>query len=156
VYASYSSKSERLFSSANVAAASTLCSFSDRRVVRSSGRRLITVKCNLEKTVNETGACRRRDFRLQCSRVAAAEASPSRIEDLESRFGQAGLRLPEAAGCGISEMRLKEGSSARIVLQSALVTSYKSRMSRCPEWMHRGMEWMNRGMEWMELLGFGA
>lgn len=38
------------------------------------------------------------------------------------------MRLPEAAGYRISETRLKEGSSARIVLQSALVTSYKSRM----------------------------
>lgn len=38
------------------------------------------------------------------------------------------MRLPEAAGYRISEMRLKEGSSARIVLQSALATSYKSRM----------------------------
>jgi hypothetical protein len=48
---------------------------------------------------------------------------------IESRgFGQAGVRLLEAAGYRISEMRLKEGSSARIVLQSALVTSYKSRM----------------------------
>lgn len=85
MYASYSSRAQCFFSSAKVAAATTLSSFPDRRVVRSSGRRLITVQCNLEKTVNETGACRRRDFRLQCSRVAAAEASPSRIEgDLDT------------------------------------------------------------------------
>lgn len=34
----------------------------------------------------------------------------------------------EAAGYRIAEMKLTEGSSARIVLQSAFVASYKSRM----------------------------
>jgi len=56
------------------------------------------------------------------------EALPWSAKDLEERFGQAGVKFVEAAGYRIVEMRLNEGSSARIVLQSALVASYKSGM----------------------------
>lgn len=50
-------------------------------------------------------------------------------KDLEERFGQvAGVEFVDAARYSIVEMRLNEGSSCRVVLQSALVASYKSRM----------------------------
>jgi len=56
------------------------------------------------------------------------EALPWSVQEMEERFGQAGVKFVEAAGYKIVEMRLNEGSSARVVLQSALVASYKSGM----------------------------
>lgn len=124
---SCSSRAAPSLSSAKVAAGSHFRSFRERRV-RTSFRQS-AVLCNLESKLDNTGARKNRGLGLQCSPVAAAEAAPpSSVEDLERQFGQPGLKFVEAAGYRIVEMRLKEGSSARIELQSALVTSYKSRM----------------------------
>ena len=55
-------------------------------------------------------------------------------EEVALRFRAKGVKFVEVAGYRIVKMRLSEGSSARLVLQNALVSSYKSRM-----W-HGGLE----------------
>jgi hypothetical protein len=110
-----------------------LCALKDWRSWRVGSR------SELEKESGHIGLCarnerRRRSCGVHCSQAAAAEAFPCSVEDLEKRFGQAGVKFVEAAGYRIVEMRLHEGSRARVVVQSALVSSYKSRM-----W-HGGLE----------------
>lgn len=66
---------------------------------------------------------------LRCSsRVAEEASSPWSAKELEEKFGQEGVKFVEAAGYRIAEMKLTEGSSARILLQNAFVASYKSKM----------------------------
>lgn len=106
------------------------------------GRRMRQLhwECTLETKLGYTcGYARKERSIVHCSRAASAAAAAAaaaeeeevlrcNAKDLEARFGQAGVKFVEAAGYQIVEMRLKEGSSARIVLQTALVASYKSRM----------------------------
>lgn len=113
--------------------AGSLCSLPTGGATRDWGirRRVkrLSVECTLEKKkLGFTDGCASRKERsgVHCSRVA--EAWPWSAKDLEERFGQAGVKFVEAAGYRIVEMRLNEGSSVRIVLQSALVASYKSGM----------------------------
>ncbi|KAG0575612.1 hypothetical protein KC19_5G016800 [Ceratodon purpureus] len=109
-----------------------------RRIGSSCGRWLSVDELKLEQKLGDCGREERRSKSggVHCSRVAAeaAEVVPW-SEDLEERFGKSGgVKFVEVAGYRIVEMRLKEGSSARVLLQSALVSSYKSRM-----W-HGGLE----------------
>lgn len=73
---------------------------------------------------------------VQCSNqaVATAAETASSVGALEARFGCAGVRFREAAGYTIVEMKLKDGSRARVLLQTAVISSYKTKM-----W-HGGLE----------------
>ena len=133
-HALYASKSGSLCSSTK--SGTDVCVLRDWRDWRVGSR--LSVELKQERKLGRTGVCarneRRSSGRVHCSRVAAAEALPWTVEDLEQKFGQAGVKFVEAAGYRIVEMRVNEGSSARIVLQNAVVSSYKSRM-----W-HGGLE----------------
>ncbi|XP_024365303.2 protein NDH-DEPENDENT CYCLIC ELECTRON FLOW 5 [Physcomitrium patens] len=91
------------------------------------------VRCNLESNPGHANVrAREPTRRVQCNGLGAAETLPARrrrsVEELQAKFGQPGVKFVEAAGFTIVEMKLKEGSSARVVLQSAFVASFKSRM----------------------------
>lgn len=71
-----------------------------------------------------------------CSGIAASSAAPISADVHEERFGQKGVSFKDAAGLSIVELKIENGSSARIVLQTGVVSSYKAAM-----W-HGGVEEM--------------
>ena len=66
--------------------------------------------------------------------VATAAETASSVGALEARFGCACVKFREAAGYTIVAMKLKDGASARVLLQTAVISSYKTKM-----W-HGGLE----------------
>lgn len=66
--------------------------------------------------------------------VAPAAETASSVGALEARFGCACVKFREAAGYTIVAMKLKDGASARVLLQTAVISSYKTKM-----W-HGGLE----------------
>ena len=100
-----------------------------------TGSTRLTLECNnLERKFRNVA--RKSSSLVQCSNqvVATAAETASSVGALEARFGCACVKFREAAGYTIVAMKLKDGSSARVLLQTAVISSYKSKM-----W-HGGLE----------------
>lgn len=100
-----------------------------------TGSTRLTLECNsLEREFRNVA--RRTPSLVQCSNqvVATEGETASSVGALEARFGCACVKFREAAGYTIVAMKLKDGSSARVLLQTAVISSYKTKM-----W-HGGLE----------------
>ncbi|KAG6546432.1 hypothetical protein Mapa_011980 [Marchantia paleacea] len=64
-----------------------------------------------------------------CSGVKATTSSDSMTaEKLQDKFGRQGVRFVDVAGTPATELKLRNGSSARMLISRAQITSYKANM----------------------------
>ncbi|BBN14485.1 hypothetical protein MPTK1_6g12140 [Marchantia polymorpha subsp. ruderalis] len=64
-----------------------------------------------------------------CSGVKATTSSdPLTAEKLQEKFGRQGVRFVDVAGTPATELKLRNGSSARMLISGAQITSYKANM----------------------------